>query len=223
MSDIRNRFGALDRLRAPDLWGEATRRAAAEPVATRSPLGRFALPIIASTVSVMILALLMVVAQPWRAMVGTPARPIHSASASGGPMSLRDAFRARSAYPAGQYWWDPASELWMHKAGAEIGISLGSVNPIIDLSAGETLAYDVAGLPGTWTRLPIGADGVRTEVWSVVIDGTPLTIAFKAQKSATAADIAEVRVIVNSVRTEPWNNRFGFRIVLTLPKGWDSA
>jgi hypothetical protein len=225
MTDLRDRFTTLDRLRAPDLWAEATRRAAADPAPARPLLARFALPMIAAAVSVVVLALLLGVIQPWRPHVGTAMSPKPSPTASEGPMSLRDAFSARSAYPPGQYWWDPAGGFWIHKpdAGTELAVTLGFVDPTLDLSTGETVADYVAGRPGGWTRLPVEADGVRIEVWNVVIDDTPVVITLKAQASATTADIAEARIIVDSIRTEPWNQRLGFRFVVTLPKGWDSA
>jgi hypothetical protein len=82
----------------------------------------------------------------------------------------------------------------------------------------------VAGYEGTYRKQPVGPPtGARDEVWVVGIEVTMITIAVSAETGVTEAELAEAHAIVESVRTEPWETQAGFRMIFTLPPGWDSA
>ncbi len=82
-------------------------------------------------------------------------------------------------------------------------------------------AVTIGGYPGTYQEL-IGPDGARTRRWIVEIEGTRVTITMTAEPNATAAQLAEVDAIIESIRYEPTETD-GFRLTFTLPAHWDSG
>jgi len=139
------------------------------------------------------------------------------------PTLLAPASRGGS-YPAGQYWWHMRSSLWMHNPTSDsggVGLTI-STSATSEREPGAT-ATAVAGHDGTYRLGPTDADGVRTEVWTADIEGTQVVITLVAERVVTEAELAEAHAIVDSIHAEPWDNRVGFRLIFTLPAGWDSA
>lgn len=139
------------------------------------------------------------------------------------PTLLQTAAYRRSSYPAGQYWWHMRSALGMHNPtsvseGATITISTSAAS---EGGPGAT-AIAVAGHDGTYRLEPTDADGVRTEVWTADIEGTHVVITLFAEPDVTEAELAEAHAIVDSIHAERWDNPVGFRLIFTLPAGWDS-
>ena len=90
------------------------------------------------------------------------------------------------------------------------------VAPVTDEGA---TAVTVAGHDGIHRRV----DASREE-WIVDIEGTTIVIRLKAEPGTSQADLAEAHAIIDSMRTEPVDNRFGFRLVFTLSTDdWDSG
>src|SRR5262245_27039117 len=165
MTDLRTRFRTLEAIEAPDLWSEATTRAAigaTQPVAEPS---RFAIPMVAAA-AVIVTALIIGVVRPWQSNPGlpgpepsvptspsdaplpsespsaepTPTFPTPSAngSASGEPMVLHPETTMRSTYPPGDYLV-PMSYFWMHDV---TGNSVtGNTNTRVELSM-ESVTYE---------------------------------------------------------------------------------
>jgi hypothetical protein len=125
--------------------------------------------------------------------------------------------------PAGLYSWDVRHDSWMHNPNdASIGVSITFSASANDYESGPTAAV-VAGYDGTYQELPISADGIRTELWIVDIEGTRVTITVEAQPSTTAAELAEAHAIIGSIRSEPTEGGAGFRLIFMSPGGWDSG
>ncbi len=140
------------------------------------------------------------------------------------PTLLAPASHRRSSYPAGQYWWHMRSAVGMHKPTSDsggVGLTI-STSATSEHEPGAT-ATAVAGHDGTYRLGPTDADGVRTEVWTADMEGTQLVITLVAERVVTEAELAEAHAIVDSIHAEPWDNPVGFRLIFTLPAGWDSA
>ena len=80
-------------------------------------------------------------------------------------------------------------------------------------------ATTVAGHDGIYRRID-----PRNEWWIVDIEGTTIAIRLAAEPGTSQADLAEAYTIIGSMRTEPWDNDRGFRLVFTLTTDdWDSG
>ena len=124
---------------------------------------------------------------------------------------------------AGHYSWNGLSARWMHNPndeglGVEIAFS-ASANPYGD---GPT-PITVAGYHGTHQERPVGVDGATAQIWIVDMEGTQVTITAEVPLGTTAAELAEAQAIIESIRREAVNTASGFRLVFTLPDGWDSG
>ena len=123
--------------------------------------------------------------------------------------------------PPGQYSW-VAGLRFMHNGyqtldeGQEVSITVAYSSDADE--AGPT-AVTIAGYPGTYQER-ISTDGARTRRWIVEIEGRRVTINVEAEANTTAAQLAEVDAIIESIRYAPTDN---FRLIFTLPAGWDSG
>ena len=161
-----------------------------------------------------------------------------------GPERWRTDLRV-SGYQAGTYWWDPANDVFLHNPTDEsvgVGLSIGPSPPdgacvTIDfactpLAERETAPTALAGHEGIYWQSVVSrcepepgmkCVDVRTEVWEIAIEDTKVTILLFAEPDVTDAELAEGHAIVDSIRIEPWDNEAGFRMIFTIPDGWDSA
>ena len=71
MTDVHDRFRSLDRVPVPELWGEATHRAVAEPAAAPQLRTNYMLPVSLATAAIVI-ALIVGLGVLWGPTVGTP-------------------------------------------------------------------------------------------------------------------------------------------------------
>ena len=79
-------------------------------------------------------------------------------------------------------------------------------------------AVTVAGHEGIYLRID------AQEWWVVDIEGTTIAIRVEARPGTNEAHLAEAHAIIESMRTEPRDNEFGFRLVFTLTTNdWDSG
>lgn len=86
-------------------------------------------------------------------------------------------------------------------------------------SAGGAVAATVAGHDGFYRRV-----SDELEVWIADLEGTTIRIGLEARPGTSAADLAEAYAIIDSMRTEPRDNVYGFRLVFTLlTDDWDSG
>ena len=127
----------------------------------------------------------------------------------------------------GVYSWDGStcSSTWcgmsfMHNGmgtgDVDIQISTGPVAPSI--ADGATSAT-FAGQDGLHRRI----DSMR-EAWFADIEGMTITIELAAEPGTSQADLADAYGIIASMRTEPQDNPFGFRLVFRLTTDdWDSG
>ncbi len=80
-------------------------------------------------------------------------------------------------------------------------------------------AVTVAGHEGIYLRID-----AQREWWVVDIEGTTIAIRVEARPGTNEAHLAEAHAIIESMRTEPRDNEFGFRLVFTLTTNdWDSG
>ncbi len=197
-----------------------------EPVAGRAGGGRLLL-VVAAT------ALLLVAALAGTALIGTILSDDRTVPPDAVATPIATAVEGEVARPwtaqagvrgftPGRWWWVPSrGELWMHNvtgegAGVEMTISAGSPD---DAEPGTTTAV-VAGHPGTYRQLT-GED--REEVWTVTFEGTTIVISVSGWNGNTEAKRADARRIVESMTLEASDNPAGFRLLFTLPEGWDSG
>jgi hypothetical protein len=125
--------------------------------------------------------------------------------------------------PPGQYSWQQGDRGWMHKiAGNSVGVII-TFSPSANAYESGPTAVTVAGYDATYQELPVGADGVRKQVWIVDIDETRFTITIESPPSTSAANLAEAEAIVDSIRHEPTETGARFMLTFTLPAGWDSG
>jgi len=126
-------------------------------------------------------------------------------------------------YGPGLYFWD-GTRGWMHNGYQDIGAGEG-VSMTFALSDGEhergPIAITVAGRDGTYEEYTVGV--IRSQVWTFDVEGKSVTITLELQPKSTAEEVAEARGIVDSIRVESSDNRHGFRLLFTLPGGWDSG
>jgi hypothetical protein len=84
---------------------------------------------------------------------------------------------------------------------------------------GGGIPATVAGHVGTYRRIT-----ERLEEWTVEVEGRTIAIQLKARPGTSQSDLAEAHAIIESMRTEPWDNDRGFRLVFTLTTDdWDSG
>jgi hypothetical protein len=86
-----------------------------------------------------------------------------------------------------------------------------------------TTSTTVAGHPASYQVLPTGADGSRTELWIISIDGQRVTISLSSGANATDAQLAEAHAIIESMRSELKDSAPGYVLTFWLPWGWDSG
>jgi len=153
----------------------------------------------------------------------TPGRPSDAPATFDGVHAWPD---NRGGNPPGLYSWDVSrrcerdpclfGRIHRHRNvdqddNVEIAISMPS-----EATPGE--AVTVAGHTGTYYRF----EGLH-ETWRVDIQGTTIEIGLEAQPGASQADLDEAHAIIDSMRTEPWDNELGFRIVFRIETDyWDS-
>ena len=136
---------------------------------------------------------------------------------------------------AGVYSWgelrhsDGVNEGWMHNA-YEPGS--GDVEIIFEGDPGRLIphsgqtAVTVAGCEGTYQSFNGEVMGRRGawEQWMVDIQGTTVTISLTAGPEASETEVAEAHEIIGSIRAQPRDDTFGFRLLFTLTTGtWDSG
>lgn len=123
---------------------------------------------------------------------------------------------------AGPYSWMPGDIRWMHNPdGESIGVSI-TFQSSGARESGPT-PVTVARYEGTYEQRPLRGDGIRTELWRVDFEDTTVVITVEAQPSTTASELAEAHAIIESIRSEPTETPAGFRLIFTLPDGWDSG
>ena len=121
------------------------------------------------------------------------------------------------------YFWDMSQDAWMHKPNdVGVGVSITFSKSATAYQNGPS-AVNIAGYDGTYQELPIGPDGIRTQVWIVDMGGTRVTITLEAQPSTTAAELAEAQAIIESIHREPAPTGGSWRLTFALPAGWDSG
>jgi hypothetical protein len=136
--------------------------------------------------------------------------------------------------PPGQYSWGSANNhnlgcKWcMHTAllGEGTNVTVGTTVTVTFAYSGDAdedgpTAVTIAGYAGTYQEL-ISEDGARTRRWILEIEGTRVTITMTAEPNTTAAQLAEVDAIIESIRYDPTETG-GFRLIFTLPAHWDSG
>jgi hypothetical protein len=128
---------------------------------------------------------------------------------------------------AGVYSWDGSrcagqfcNVGFMHNGygsgDVDIIISLG---PTGNITGGAATAVIVGGHDGIHQQI-----SALREKWYVDIDGTSILILLSAEPGTSRADLAEAHAIIDSIRTEPTDNRLGFRLIFTLSTNdWDSG
>jgi hypothetical protein len=131
--------------------------------------------------------------------------------------------------PPGVYSWDGSSCVRRPSASCNVGLihnGYGANNVTITIrsvDAGEIgdggTPATVAGHEGIYRR-----DDDLTERWFVEIEGTTIAIAVSVDPGTRQVYLDEAHAIVDSMRTEPWDNSLGFRLLFTLTTDdWDSG
>jgi hypothetical protein len=127
--------------------------------------------------------------------------------------------------PAGLYSWggacvDSCIMGFMHN-----GYGSGDVAILIEVlperaaSGDDATAVSIAGHDGTYRRIDD-----RREEWIVDIEATTVAIRLEAEPGTSQADLDEAHAIIDSMWTQPRDNRRGFRLVFTLATDdWDSG
>lgn len=126
------------------------------------------------------------------------------------------------ANPAGLYSWDAQGSSWMHnprdgRPGVEMTFSVGSTAP----SGSSRVVVD--GYDATYESIGVDANGVSRGQWAIDVEGTTVYIVAEIPPGTSEAQLAEAHAIVESIRVEPQEDDPGFRLVFTLPDGWDSG
>ena len=77
----------------------------------------------------------------------------------------------------------------------------------------------MAGHPGTYREITEG------EIWTVTFEGTTIVVSVGGWPDGEGdeAKRADARGIVESMTLEAWDTPRGFRLLFTLPEGWDSG
>lgn len=130
---------------------------------------------------------------------------------------------------AGVYSWDAStcSSTWCSMGFMHNGYGSGDVEIRIrgiPLGTGTgsgdgATAVKIAGRDGFYRRIDPGS-----EQWVVDIDRTTIFIDLTARPGVSPADLAEAHGIIESLRTEAWDNALGFMLVFTLTTDdWDSG
>ena len=128
---------------------------------------------------------------------------------------------------AGLYSWDGSrcAGSFCNVGFMHNGYGSGDVDILFDVVPERPIPDDaatavtVAGHDGMHRRI----DALQEE-WIVDIEGTTIAIRLIAEPGTSQVDLAEAHAIVDSVRTEPMDNRLGFRLVFTLSTDdWDSG
>ena len=88
----------------------------------------------------------------------------------------------------------------------------------------------VSGYPATYQEVRVtpedrkhpdcGGNKCVQRVWIVEINDTPVTITVDPGPMATAANLAEARAVIDSLRVERANSSTGFKLSFDLPAGW---
>ncbi|HET9259435.1 MAG TPA: hypothetical protein VFP42_04830 [Acidimicrobiia bacterium] len=128
--------------------------------------------------------------------------------------------------PAGIYSWDlstcsggSCTMGFMHNGYGSGDVDIDFREAILSDLDDEGTPVIVAGYDGFYLRT---GDGV--EEWLVIIEGKRVGIRLVAAPGTSQADLDEAHDIIESIRTEPFDNRFGFRLVFTLTTDdWDSG
>lgn len=114
---------------------------------------------------------------------------------------------------------------WMHNGYGSGDVEV-RVEVVPDLNEWHILDGDdgttvtVAGHVATYHRT-----AARREQWTILdIDGTSIAITLTARPGTSEADLADAHTIIESMRTEPQDTDFGFRLVFELTNNdWDSG
>ena len=131
--------------------------------------------------------------------------------------------------PAGRYSWDPDShddegrdmrEAWMHNT--RLGINVWFAQSDKGYTPGP-IALTVAGYDATYQTLKPNAEGAVKHVWMVDIEGTTVSITVEASAGTPAADLAEAKAMISSIRLERTTSATGYRLTFDLQAGWDSG
>ncbi len=248
MTDVHDRFRSLDRVRVPDLWGEATLRAVAEPLNAPQSRSNYLLPVGLATAAIVIV-LIVGLGLLWGPTIGTPdATPTPEAtpgSTSSSPdpsasIPLIQRMPGSRSNPAGVYGWTGAlgSSTGMHNV---VGLDDGGgrmtqmVFAVEDdcFASGdgpEPVPVTVGGLDGTYVEpydgpgvlfMPEREEGQTTGAYALAIDGRTLCVYLTWDPSTTADELDAARQVVESIRGEALGS--GLRIIFTLPQGWDTG
>ena len=223
--------------RAPDrLWTVALERARSSPQRTRwrglatllrmngmatAAIGALTL----AAVAIMGLALL-----PLAGSVGEPAGSPRSApttdqTPAAGTNEPTLGWPGARAAPAGRYQWDMIGSRWMHHVANWSGP--GAVDMTFSVvhtstpTEGEPVT--VAGFPGIREVRPTRPDGTSVEVWTIRMEETTVEIVVEADGDAPEELRAEPIAIIESLERLPRVGTEGYRLVFTLPEGWDSG
>jgi hypothetical protein len=127
---------------------------------------------------------------------------------------------------AGVYSWDASrcagqfcNVGWMHNGYGSGDVDITFSRGASGLNGDGATAVTVGGYEGIHQQI-----SALREKWYVDIDGTSILILLSAEPGTSHADLAEARAIIDSIRTEPMDNRLGFRLVFTLSTNdWDSG
>jgi hypothetical protein len=239
MTDMEYRFRSLDRVQMPELWGEATLRAIAEPQAGPQTRPNYVLPAGPATAAIVI-ALIVGLGLLWGPTIGTPdASP--SPSASQLPdLDMPGASREGGGFVAGEFGWTGAlgSSTGMHSVVLEGDSAFRQTQMIFaiegdcfaDGSGPAPVPMTVAGLDGSYVE-PYQDPGVlfmsprggeTTGAYALPIDGRTLCVYLTWDPSTTPAELEAARQVIESIRGQAYGEN-GIRIVFTLPEGWDTG
>lgn len=165
MTDMEDRFRSLDRVQMPELWGEATLRAVAEPQVAPQRTN-YVLPV--GLAIAIVIALIVGLGMLWGPTIGTPAPSPSPALLARGTFVIRD--------------WGPV-EFEATREGSsvtgrmEIGMGRGSEWPItVDLQCTRTTedglimigGYTDGGLhpDGTFAAIALRRAPVKAAIWA---------------------------------------------------------
>jgi hypothetical protein len=223
-----------DQAPAPDYWSEVQLRASSAPGDARPERSaRPALLLVAAlllllTISAAVAVGSGVVELPWFDESPTPST---EPSVRGGWPPAVWGWPSTGPNRPGVYSWDgsncapaycgvSATGGFMHNGygSGDVDIIL-EVVPHVASSDRDGTTVTVAGHDGIYRRV----DGQQEE-WVVNIEGTGIVIRLTAEPGTSQLDLADAHAIIDSMRTEPRANNFGFRLLFTLTNGeWDSG
>jgi hypothetical protein len=157
-------------------------------------------------------------------------RPSPSTAGSASTFSGWPAARPENN-PAGQYSWLPGRVSWMHRGELEMTFfrvdeaAFGLPASVLPDDVRRT-ASDFAGPTSSVPALVADLQDAdaHKQLWYVDRGDTRMFLLVQAPSETSPAALAESEAIIRSIRPEPMEHTgLGFRLVFSLPAGWDSG